>query len=115
MKHRKRDTRQRLQLVLMAVSMLALGALLLFLSVKVQPETQPRARIAATTTAPATSPAGPPVDERKTAAARNMSGMLLLFGLVACAVSVVCVVWLIVDIRRSRPAWMTQQRYPRRR
>ena len=44
-----------------------------------------------------------------------MSGVLLLFGLMGFTVSGTCIILLVIDIRRSRPAWKTQTRYPRRR
>lgn len=110
---RTKHSQQRYQLILMIVGMAVLGILLLFLSARIKPDSLPRPE--ATATAPATAPADPPTRSQEVVAAQNMSGLLLLFGLVALGVSVTCVGLLIVEIRRSRPAWMTQQRYPRRR
>ncbi|GMU22855.1 MAG: hypothetical protein AMXMBFR13_29390 [Phycisphaerae bacterium] len=99
----------RIKLIAMALGALAVGVTLLVLSGKVQPAD----------TAPAAAPATAPADEhRPTEAeitARNMSGILLLFGLVAILLSIVCVGWLVYDIRQSRPAWIRNPRYPQRR
>jgi hypothetical protein len=108
-----------------------LGVLLIFLYIKIQPEpkrpadttaaSQPAATQPATTapaSAPATAPAPtrrPPPEDPRAASARNMGAMLLLFGLMSFTVSGVCVVLIVVDIRKSRPAWQTQTKYPRRR
>lgn len=72
------------------------------------------------TSAPATAPAGQgsPISdpaERRKIAAQSMSGMLLLIGLLAIGFGVVCAGWVVYDIYRSRPAWKTQTKYPRRR
>ena len=114
MKHSK-HSKQRYQLILMATGMAVLGALLLFLSVRIKPDYTPAREARTPATAPATSPADSPTERQKSVAAMNMSGMLMLFGLVAVGVSITCIGLLIVEIRRSRPAWMTQQRFPRRR
>ena len=125
MKHAKPAPKQRLKFALMAVGMFLLGALLVFLYIEIQPgsgRAAPSAGIQPTTTAPASAPTSapapthrpPPVDP-KAASARNMSAMLLLFGLMAFTVSGVCVLLIILDIRKSRPAWKTQTKYPRRR
>ena len=132
MKRAKPTSKQRFKLVLMAVGMAALGATLIFLYIKVQPNSgrpaDATAPPTAATTAPATAPASapatttapaparrpPPVDP-KAASARNMSAMLLLFGLMSFTVSGVCVLLIVLDIRKSRPAWKTQTKYPRRR
>ena len=130
MKHAKPAPKQRLNLILMAVGMAALGALLIFLYIKIQPKPEQLAGTTATpatTTAPASAPASatsptsapasshrPPIDP-KAASARNMSAMFLLFGLMSITVSGACVLLVILDIRKSRPAWKTQTKYPRRR
>ncbi len=133
MKHTKSTERQRLKLTLTASGMAILGILLVFLSVWVRSET-PTPAATATAPAPASAPATAPApgsatapapgstspDRRqpidpKTATARNMSGMLLLFGLMSFTVTGTCILLIILDIRRSRPAWKTQTRYPRRR
>jgi hypothetical protein len=123
MKHAKPVSKQRLKLILMAAGMALLGTLLILLYVMIQPGPRRPADSTAATpptaTAPATAPASAPADrppaDPKAATARNMSAMLLLFGLMAYTVSGVCVLLIILDIRRSRPAWQTQTRYPRRR
>ncbi len=71
-------------------------------------------------TAPATAPAGgeDPASNplaRKKAAAQSLSGMLLLIGLMGIGFGVICAGWVVYDIYRSRPAWKTQTKYPRRR
>jgi hypothetical protein len=126
MKHAKPAPKLRLKLALMAVGMAALGALLVYLYIRIQPDPgYPAASTTATrpaTTAPASAPASapaptrrPPPEDPKAASARNMSAMLLLFGLMSFTVSGVCVLLIILDIRKSRPAWKTQTKYPRRR
>jgi hypothetical protein len=131
MRHAKPASKQRLKLILMAVGMAALGALLIFLYVKIQPSPEQLTGTAVTpptTTAPATAPASAPSPtsapasshrpapiDPKAASARNMSAMFLLFGLMSITVSGACVLLIILDIRKSRPAWKTQTKYPRRR
>lgn len=120
MKHNKPTPRLRLKLIAMAAGMAALGGLLLFLSIQIKPDKPlrplPRTSATAPATAPASAPAAPdPEDRAQRAAAQNMSGMLMLFSLVAFTISAISIGYLVVEIRRSRPAWMTQTRYPRRR
>ena len=123
MKHAKTPRWQRLKLPLMAVGMALLGAVLVLLSVRIRPESVYLAdKPTATTSAPATQPASAPAPtdqqrpiDPRAVAARNMSGVLLLFGLMGFTVSGTCIILLVIDIRRSRPAWKTQTRYPRRR
>ena len=129
MKHAKPARKQRTKLILMAAGMWVLGLLLIFLSIQIRPaaEAATPAKPAATASAPATSsapatrpaPASPPTGRQPldpgTTVNRNMSGLLLLFGLVAFTVTWVCVILVVADIRKSRPAWQTQTRYPRRR
>ncbi len=120
MKRAKDAPKQRLKLILMALCMAAVGTALVLLYLRIQPEAQPGTEptaAPATATAPATAPAHYPStpDPARARASRNMGGMLLLFGLVAFTVSGACILLLILDIRRSRPAWKTQTRYPRRR
>ncbi len=69
---------------------------------------------------PATAPADGgdgPVDPlaRRKAAAQSMSGMLLLVGLMSFGFGAICAGWVVYDIHRSRPAWKTQTKYPRRK
>lgn len=125
MKQRKPVQRQTLSLVLMILGMAAIGSVLMFFSLKVKPESMYTAEEhAPTASSPSSAPAAheqtsPPSARRptdpKAAAAQNLSGLLLLFSLVAFAVAGAFLVWLIVSLRRGRPAWQTQQRYPRRR
>ncbi len=67
-------------------------------------------------TAPANTGSGPvdPLAQRK-AAAQSMSGMLLLVGLMSFGFGAICAGWVAYDVYRSRPAWKTQTKYPRRR
>jgi hypothetical protein len=131
MKHAKPASKQRLKLILMAAGMAALGVLLIFLHIKIQPESGRAAASTAVTpptaTAPATSPASAPAPtsapapanrpapDPKAASARSLGAMFLLFGLMSFTVSGACVLLIVLDIRKSRPAWKTQTKYPRRR
>jgi hypothetical protein len=80
----------------------------------------------ATATAPASSsaPDAPPASQtppdepepdQRDRAAQNLSGVLLLFSMCGFALFAVCVGWLVRDIRRARPAWKKQTKYPRMR
>ncbi len=85
---------------------------------QVQPATQ------ATATAPSSAPAGEaetptsgatpkvPRPDSKVVAAQHLASLLLLFGLMGIGLSVVCAGWVVYDVRRSRPAWKTQHKYP---
>jgi hypothetical protein len=44
-----------------------------------------------------------------------MSGMLLLFSMAGFVVTVIALGWVFYDIRRSRPKWKTQTKFPKRR
>jgi hypothetical protein len=44
-----------------------------------------------------------------------MGGLLLLFSLMCLGLCGICIGWIVYDIRRSRPAWMTQTKYPVRK
>ncbi|MBI4579296.1 MAG: hypothetical protein HY718_06310 [Planctomycetes bacterium] len=48
----------------------------------------------------------------KALAAQRLGALLLLFGLMGVGLAVLCTGWIIYDIRRSRPAWKTQTKYP---
>lgn len=135
MKHTPSTSNQRLKLILLGVGMAVLGVLLIFLYLLVRPPSEstagPAGAATPTTlpttlpssqpaTAPASAPATPPTHQRppidpRAAGARNMSAMLLLFALMAFTVTGVCALLLVIDIRKSRPAWKTQTKYPRRR
>lgn len=113
MKQSKSHQRQRLKLILTAVGALIGGIALIALSTWMRPQPiAPQVRTA-TTTMPTSAPSAP-IDPKR-AAAQNLSGILMLFGLAGLLVAVVFVVLLVIDIRNSRPAWQTQQKYPRRR
>lgn len=113
----------RTRLILwMAASLLA-GIALVFLSQVVKPA---RAAHTSVATAPASAPAAPlpgaptptdpaPAPLRRDQGAQGLSNLLLLFGLMCLGVTITTIAWLVVEIRRSRPAWMTQTKYPRRR
>lgn len=85
-----------------------------------QPATQSAPADPAAPTAPAepSNPADPTVPlpqqsaNQKAAAAQRMGGLLLLFSLMCFSVGVISIGWTIYDIRRSRPAWMRQTKYP---
>ncbi len=82
----------------------------------------------ATTTQPVVAAATLPSDERGSPApgrlprhrsanpaASTVSSLLLLFAM-ACFVSCcICIGWLVVEIRNSRPAWQRQTKYPKMR
>jgi hypothetical protein len=76
-----------------------------------KPAASTPAPAAAPTSAPATPVKRSPAEQRA-AANERMAGLLLLFSLMAFGLAVICVGWLVYDIRRSRPAWMTQTKYP---
>ncbi len=67
------------------------------------------------TTPPGTPDGEPDPDATRRAAAANMASLLLMLSLMCFGVAVVCVGWIVYDIRSSRPVWQTQTRYPRRR
>jgi hypothetical protein len=110
----------------LSAAFVAAGAVLIYLNSLVLRSLEVSDRQGATASAPAasapatTAPAdgGSPTPEpgdRRKAAAQSMSGLLLLLGLVGIGFGVVCVGWVVYDIYRSRPAWKTQTKYPRRR
>ena len=97
---------------------LAGGVVLLLLSQYVKHKT-PATRPAETTaTAPAEGPAAPgrvPRRSRSDAAAGSLSSLILLFSMACFVMFIVCMGWLIVEIRNARPAWKRQTKYPRMR
>jgi len=101
-----------------AALMLAVGVTLLLLNrmVKLSPEPASDAAARPPTTAPASgaekddSPRQP-----EDAATENLSGLLLLFSMAAFLVCAICIGWLVVEIRKARPAWKTQKKYPKMR
>jgi len=121
MKHKPTRHTTRWKIAGLAAAFVAAGAVLIYLNALVlrSPEASDQHNAAASvpaTTAPADGggPSPGPVDRRK-AAAQSMSGLLLLLGLVALGFAGVCVGWVAYDIYRSRPAWKTQKKYPKRR
>jgi len=133
MKRSKEKTKKRLKAAGLGLGCLAIGIFLFYLrSVVLQrAETQSTTQPAVAATLPAdmtpqntTRPAGQdpnqPLDpntpaEQHKAMAQGLSGLLLMFGLLAIAVTIICAGWIVWDIRQSRPAWKTQTKYPRRR
>jgi hypothetical protein len=112
----KQSRKFRLKLTGIAVLALAAGIGLITLSFVVTPDNE---QSEATATAPVT-PADQPADQptgpaQRQSSAQNLGGLLLLFGSAGILLCVVCIGWLIVDIRNSRPAWKRQQKYPRRK
>ncbi len=118
--------RRRLKAAGIALAALAGGAILLYASLTVSA----RARTVAGTQAagaapPAGAPATTPSDApespdpqppgNRAAVAQSMGSMLLLLAMMALAVGLIAVGWIVYDIRRSRPKWMTQTKYPTRR
>ena len=100
-----------------AVLALVGGITLLILSQLVKYSAAPPS---ATATAPATAPASEPQEDqptrsRKEATAQSLSGLLLLFGAAGFVVCVVCIGWFVLEVRKARPAWKKQQKYPQMR
>lgn len=62
------------------------------------------------------STAGPPsADDDSVDTTLNMSGLLLLLGLMCVAVTLLCVAWLAYRYYLSIPAWKRRKGLPRRR
>src|SRR5512141_2163393 len=97
----KATPRLRLKLILWGAGTLALAICLLVLSIRVSPPASAIARVATT------APADP--HRSQAAAAQSLANLLLLFSLLGFAVAAVCAVWLVVDIRNSRPSWKRQK------
>lgn len=123
MKHAKTDKHRRAKAIGVAAAALVVGIGLLVLSQMViasgrkaaeAATTQAASAPAATDTQPAsTTPADKkPAADPKAVAAQRMGNLLLLFSLMSFGVTIAGVAWVIYDVRRSRPAWMTQTRYP---
>ncbi len=131
MKHTKQNKHRRAKVAGIAAAALVAGIGLLVLSRMVAASGQKAAASAATQpavaqTAPAGSPApGGPLNpdvparraplsplQRKALNDQRMAGLLLLFSLMCLGLVGICVGWIVYDIRRSRPAWMTQTKYP---
>lgn len=115
MKHAKPRPHRRIRLMLAALGALLAGAALIGFSMWLRPAPPQRPAPIVGATAPASAPSTPPAPAARDDAARNLSGMILLLGLAGLLVAVVFVILLVVDIRNARPAWQTQQRYPRKR
>ena len=126
MKHKPSRHTTRWKVVGLSAAFVAAGVVLIYLNSLVLGSLGVSDQQGATASAPAASapastapadrgsPTPGPGDRRK-AAAQSMSGLLLLLGLVGIGFGVVCVGWVVYDIYRSRPAWKTQKKYPRRR
>ena len=117
-----KKSHNRLKAIGIGIAGLAAGIVLIVLSLKVAPPpkdagTGPSAATAPATSAPATTwPAGEENDERRSrASAQNLSNLIFMFGMLSFGVTAICAGWVVYDIRRSRPAWMTQTKYPRKR
>jgi MFS family permease len=133
MKHKHAHHTGRWKVTGISIALFVGGIVLLILSnLVVQPIDTPKGKEkplasapaasapAASTSAPATAPAEPrgklPIPpEQRRAAAQNMSSMLMLIGLMGIACGAICAGWVVYDMYRSRPAWKTQTKYPRRR
>lgn len=100
----------RKKLLMYALIGLAACVLLLVLS-QVVVSTAPEN---AAMTAPV-APGSPAQPSPREAAAKNLSGMLLLFGTSGAIFSAVCFGWLIYDIRNDRPSWQKQTKIPKKR
>jgi|WetSurMetagenome_2_1015567.scaffolds.fasta_scaffold437684_1 hypothetical protein len=107
--------------ILYTVLALLGGIVLLIVSQVVKPKVEPSAERPAptTTSAPAddSTPAFPghPSRPRGDAAAQNLSGLLLLFGVAFFVLACICIGWLVREIQKSRPAWKRQTKYPKMR
>jgi len=120
--HRPNPAWRRLKAAGIALAALTGGAILLYASLTVSARAgagaeTPAAGAASPATAPSDAPESPeprPPDHRA-AVARSMGSMLLLLSMMAWAVGLIAIGWIVYDIRRSRPKWMTQTRYPTRR
>ena len=123
MKRAKKKHTLRWKLAGIALAGIAAGVLLMVLSCKVAHSEKTRqapalAPVSAAPAAPADAPrpSGPPSQPpARETAAQSLSGLLFMFSLLAFAVPIICIGWIVVDIHRSRPAWKTQKKYPRRR
>ena len=123
MKRAKKKHTLRWKFVGVALAGTAAGVLFMVLSVNVaHSEQTPQATaVTPTATAPAAPADAPGPTEPPTQppagkdATQSMSGLLFMFSLISFAVPIICIGWIVVDIRRSRPAWKTQTKYPRRR
>ena len=99
---------------------LAGGIVLLWLSQYVKhksPTTRP-AETTATAPAEEPAPAGSndrPRRSRADAAASSLSSLILLFSMACFVMFIVCMGWLVVEIRNARPAWKRQTKFPRMR
>ena len=123
MKRSKLKHRDRFKAGGIVLAALVVGLGLLVLSRMIAPAGEPTSTAPVgepTSTVPASAPApgrgplpaNPPVPGR--GAALNMSGLLLMFSLVSFAVAGIGIGWIVFDIRRSRPAWKTQKKYPKK-
>ena len=115
--------------ILYGLLSLIAAATLLVLSQVVVPADQAQTAGAGATTLPAaTAPAGPadstpdapsddrsPSDKRSDAAATNLSGLLLLFSMAGFLLCLICIGWLVIEIRKNRPAWKRQTKFPKMR
>jgi hypothetical protein len=114
-------TRRRLKMIAAAAAALAAGVGLIVLSRHLGPTASTDTPTdTPTATRPDTQPAVPtpgddPAPVPQKSATDDLSGMMLMFGVAAVLVSVLCIGWIVVDIRNSRPAWKTQTKYPKRR
>ena len=115
----KRTRGRYVKLVGYFIAAVAGGITLLVASRWVAPEPEPEPGQAVTSTAPATAPAVPtdptPKPSSENAGAQNLSGLLLLLSMGLFVLALICAGWIFWEVRRSRPAWKTQTKYPRRR
>lgn len=112
----------RLKAIGIGIAALAVGSGLIVLSLRIAPPPKEAGASSAAATGPvgsgpaATQPTHEQEDERRSrASAQNMSNLVFMFGMLSFGVAVICAGWVVYDIRRSRPAWKTQTKFPRRR
>ena len=103
----------RLKPIAYAVVALVAGLVLLVLSQLVEPA--PRPETAPTASAPGEPAVPEPSPTGKEATAMNLSGLLLLFGAAGFLICIICIGWFVLEVRKARPAWKTQKKYPKMR
>ena len=122
MKKKPAKKQTRMKAIGLACGGVVVGIFLLWLSWYIVPPPSPAETVSTTQTATApvkpehpTKPRQPTDQDRRRSSAQGLSGLLFMLGLLSLGVSIISIGWLVIDIRRSRPAWMTQTKYPKRK
>ncbi|HOW70831.1 MAG TPA: hypothetical protein PKY77_09540 [Phycisphaerae bacterium] len=112
----------RLKVIGIGIAALLVGIGLIVISFMIAPSPQeaeaasPAATLPASSAPATTQPTRESQEEsRRRASAQNMSNLVFMFGTLSFGVTAICAGWVVYDIRRSRPAWMTQTKFPRKR